>query len=422
MQIEDINPAKYNPRLGLQPGDSEYEKIKRSIQEFGFVETLVWNKRTGSLVGGHQRLKVLKELGYTEAKVSVVDLPEEKEKALNLALNKIQGDWDYERLGELLKELEKDIDLALTGFDMEEIEDVFIRFEMPGEIIEDETPDPPKEPTAKLGDLWTLGRHRLLCGDATVAKDMERLMGGKVADMVLTDPPYNVDYTGKTKDALKIKNDKMGDAVFQSFLADAFRCMNTALKSGGSFYVCHAESNGLEFRKALADTELMLKQAIIWVKNLFVMGRQDYQWMHEPILYGWKEGAAHYFVDDRTQVTVIEDIKPNIKKMKKDEMAKLLEEIYSGKLHTTVLRVDRPTVSSLHPTMKPIKLLAKLIGNSSKKNEIILDPFGGSGSTLIACEQLNRVCYMMELDPKYCDVIIERWENFTGRKVERVNE
>jgi DNA modification methylase len=380
--ISQLNPAKYNPRKDLQPGDPEYEKLKRSMQEFGYVEPIVWNKRTGNIVGGHQRYKVLLDMGMSEVDCVVVDLDETKEKALNLALNKIQGDWDYLKLKDLLQELDTgEFDLELTGFDMGEIEDLMTQFHVPGEIIEDDVPEPPEEPITKLGDLWLLGRHRLLCGDATDPEKVSKLMENQLADMIFTDPPYNVDYQGS---AGKIMNDNMTDDAFYRFLIDAFRNMAQKSKEGAPIYVCHADSEGLNFRAAFKEAGWDLKQCIIWVKQRFVMGRQDYHWQHEPILYGWKPGAAHKFYGDRKQ--------------------------------TTVWQIDRPMANREHPTMKPVNLCAKAIENSSKSGDIIIDFFGGSGSTLIAAEQLNRTCYMMELDPVYCDVIIKRWENFTGQK------
>jgi len=380
--IEKLNPAAYNPRKDLQPGDPEYEKLKRSMQEFGYVEPIVWNKRTGNIVGGHQRYKILLDMGMREVDCVVVDLDETKEKALNLALNKIQGDWDYEKLKDLLQELDTgEFDLELTGFDMDEIEDLMAQFNVPEEIVEDEVPEPPEEPITKPGDLWILGRHRLLCGDATDPEKVSKLMENQLADMIFTDPPYNVDYQGS---AGKIMNDNMTGDAFYHFLLDAFKNMAQKSKEGAPIYVCHADSEGLTFRSAFKEAGWDLKQCIIWVKQHFVMGRQDYHWQHEPILYGWKPGAAHKF--------------------------------YGGRNQSTVWQIDRPMASREHPTMKPVNLCAKAIENSSKSGDIVIDFFGGSGSTLIATEQLNRTCYMMELDPIYCDVIIKRWENFTGQK------
>jgi DNA modification methylase len=428
--IEKLNPAAYNPRKDLQPGDPEYEKLKRSIQEFGYVEPIVWNKRTGNIVGGHQRYKVLLDMGMSEVDCVVVDLDDAKEKALNLALNKIQGDWDYEKLKDLLQELDTgEIDLELTGFDMDEIEELIAQIHVPEEIIEDEAPEPPKEPITKPGDIWQLGRHRLMCGDATVITDVERLMGGKKADMVFTDPPYNVNYEGGTKDRLTIKNDNMKDEEFFQFLYDSLLNMLTVSNPGSPIYICHSDGEGFPFRRAMKESGWLMKQCIIWVKSSLVIGRQDYQWKHEPILYGWKPGAAHRWYGGRKNTTVIEDNAQVVIEKQDDHSIIHLslglqqlaikvsdyEVIFDGddKL-TSVWRIEKPQRNDVHPTMKPVGLCARAIGNSSKPGEIVLDVFGGSGSTLIAAEQLNRTCYMMELDPIYCDVIVQRYINFKG--------
>jgi len=393
--VSMINPAPYNPRIDLQPGDPEYEKLKRSIEEFGYVEPLVWNERTGNLVGGHQRYKILvNEQGATEVEVSVVDLDETREKALNLALNKIDGDWDLPKLRDLMSELKEcDFDLSLTGFDSADLDELFqeVPFSFEPENIEVEEDDFDvedelamiEELVTKPGDLWSLGRHRLLCGDSSNLADVERLMGGHRADLVFTDPPYNVDYTGKTKDALKIENDKMDDGRFKEFLLDVYRNLFHVSKEGAAIYVCHADSEGINFRSAMVEAGWLLKQCLIWVKNTFVLGRQDYHWRHEPILYGWKPGAAHNWYADRKQDTVWE--------------------------------VDKPVRNADHPTMKPIALVSKALQNSSKRGDLVLDLFGGSGSTLIAAEKTGRTAYLMELDPKYCDVIVKRWEQLTGQ-------
>lgn len=391
MNIQNIEtskliPATYNPRKDLKPEDEEYQKIKRSITEFGFVNPLIINKDM-TVIGGHQRLKVLQELGYTSVECVIVDLDKQNEKALNIALNKISGDWDTEKLESLLQELQlEDFDVSLTGFGSDEVDDIL------SDLVEtkeddfdvDQAVNEIEEPVTKVGDIWILGRHRLMCGDSTQKEDVMRLMNNLDADMILTDPPYNVDYEGKTQDALKIVNDKMENNEFYNFLHIAFKNLYDFTKEGGCIYVFHADTEGLNFRSAFINAGFKLAECLIWVKNTFVMGRQDYQWKHEPILYGWKEGAAHYFINDRTQ--------------------------------STILEFDKPTRNAEHPTMKPIDLLVRLIKNSSKENNRILDLFGGSGSTLIAAEQTNRISYLMELDPKYCDVIIKRWEALTGKK------
>ena len=394
--VEKINPAPYNPRIDLQPGDIEYERLKKSIQEFGYVEPCVWNERTGNLVGGHQRFKILRGEGNKEIDCSVVNLSDHQEKALNIALNKISGDWDYTQLNEIINELKlsDEIDWTLSGFDETNLDELIndldseIEFE-PEEVDEDEFDveaevEKIKEPITRIGDIWSLGNHRLICGDSTKKETLHKLMDGKIASMVFTDPPYNVDYTGKTKDSLKIQNDKMDDSSFYDFLYDLYTAMFDVVEEGGAIYVCHADSEGLNFRKAMIDAGWLQKQCIIWVKNSIVMGRQDYHWQHEPILYGWKPGSKHRWEADRKQSTVWE--------------------------------IDKPQRNGDHPTMKPIALPAKAIQNSIKKGEIALDVCGGGGSTLIAAEQTERICYMAELDPKYCDVIIKRYEELTGEK------
>lgn len=386
IDIQKLKPAEYNPRKDLKPEDEEYQKIKKSLVEFGYVAPIIVNNDM-TVIGGHQRLKVLQELGYTEIECNVVDLDKNKEKALNIALNKITGDWDNGKLEELLAELkEADVDMDITGFSFDEVDNILkdVTGSKEDDFDIEEALKEIDEPVSKLGDIWILGKHRLMCGDSTQKENVLRLMNNQQADMLLTDPPYNVDYEGKTEDALKIENDNMNETEFYNFLLDSFRNMFENTKCGSSIYVFHADTEGLNFRNAFKNVGFKLAQCLVWVKNTFVMGRQDYQWRHEPILYGWKEGAGHYFIDDRKQ--------------------------------STVLEFDKPTRNAEHPTMKPIDLLVYLIKNSSKENQLILDLFGGSGSTLIAAEQTKRVCYTMELDPKYCDVIIKRWESLTGEK------
>lgn len=386
INIEKLKAAEYNLRKDLKPEDEEYQKIKRSILEFGYVAPIIVNADM-TVIGGHQRLKVLKELGYEEVECNIVDLDKTKEKALNIALNKITGEWDNSKLEELLAELkETDIDMDMTGFTFDEVDNILkdIEGSKEDDFDLDQALNEIEEPTTRPGDIWILGKNRLMCGDSTQKENVLRLMDKQEADMLLTDPPYNVDYEGKTVDALKIENDNMTSTEFYNFLLDSFRNMFEVTKCGSSVYVFHADTEGLNFRNAFNAVGFKLAQCLVWVKNTFVMGRQDYQWRHEPILYGWKEGAGHYFINDRKQ--------------------------------STVLEFDKPTRNAEHPTMKPIDLLVYLIKNSSKENDLILDLFGGSGSTLIAAEQVKRRCYTMELDPKYCDVIVKRWELLTGEK------
>lgn len=387
MQIEkkkviDLVPADYNPRKDLKPEDKEYEKLKRSIDEFGYVDPLIWNKRTSRLVGGHQRLKVLKDMGIDEVDVVVVDMDEEKEKALNVALNKISGDWDKDKLMLLITDLQgEDFDVSLTGFDPEELDDLFKDDMKDG--VKDDNFDVDKElkkPTmTKPGDLWQLGEHRLLCGDSTKEESYNLLMAGKQANLVITDPPYNVNYQGS---AGKIKNDNMKDDAFYQFLLAAFTNMEKSMADDASIYVFHADTEGLNFRKAFSDAGFYLSGTCIWVKQSLVLGRSPYQWRHEPILFGWKKKGKHCW--------------------------------YAGRKESTIWEFDKPNKNKDHPTMKPIPLLAYPIMNSSMTNSIVLDPFGGSGSTLIACEQTKRICRTIELDEKFCDVIVKRYIEQVG--------
>lgn len=387
MQIEkkkvtDLIPADYNPRKDLKPGDKEYEKLKRSITEFGYVDPLIWNKRTGRLVGGHQRLKVLEDMGETQVDVVVVDLDEEKEKALNVALNKISGEWDKDKLSLLITDLQgSDLDVSLTGFDQEELDDLFKEDLKDG--VKDDNFDVDKElkkpVMTKAGDLWQLGEHRLICGDSTKPESYELLMAGKQANLVITDPPYNVNYQGT---AGKIKNDNMKDDAFYQFLLAAFTNMEKNMADDASIYVFHADTEGLNFRKAFSDAGFYLSGTCIWVKQSLVLGRSPYQWRHEPILFGWKKKGKHLW--------------------------------YAGRKESTIWEFDKPKKNKDHPTMKPIPLLAYPIMNSSMTNAIVLDPFGGSGSTLIACEETKRICRTIELDEKFCDVIVKRYIEQVG--------
>ena len=376
----ELLPAEYNPRKDLKPGDEEYEKLKRSIEEFGYVEPVIWNKTTGRVVGGHQRLKVLIDLGITEVDCVVVEMDDAKEKALNIALNKISGDWDKDKLTLLIADLQgEDFDVSLTGFDPAEIDDLFKDSLKDGMHDDDfDVDEELKKPSfTKAGDVWTLGRHRLVCGDSTKEETYDILMDGKKANLVLTDPPYNVNYEGT---AGKIKNDHMANDAFYQFLLDAFTNMEAVMADDASIYVFHADTEGLNFRRAFADAGFYLSGCCIWKKNSLVLGRSPYQWIHEPVLFGWKKSGKHAW--------------------------------YAGRKETTVWEYDKPKKNADHPTMKPIALLAYPIMNSSMTNALVLDPFGGSGSTLIACEQSERTCYTVELDEKYCDVIVKRYYQY----------
>lgn len=382
IQTDRLIPADYNPRKDLKPGDPEYEKLKRSLEEFGYVEPVIWNKTTSHVVGGHQRLKVLLDMGITEVECVVVEMDADKEKALNVALNKISGDWDKDKLALLIADLQgADFDVSLTGFDPGEIDDLFKNSLKDG--IHDDDFDVDAElqnpAVAKLGDVWLLGRHRLVCGDSTKADTFAALMDGKLANLVVTDPPYNVNYEGT---AGKIKNDNMGNEAFYDFLLAAFTNTEAAMAQDASIYVFHADTEGLNFRKAFSDAGFQLSGCCIWKKPSLVLGRSPYQWQHEPVLFGWKKKGKHNWYADRKQ--------------------------------TTIWEFEKPKKNADHPTMKPIALLAYPIMNSSLTNCIVLDPFGGSGSTLIACEQSDRICFTIELDEKYCDVIVKRYIEQVG--------
>jgi DNA modification methylase len=382
IKIEKLNPAEYNPRKDLKPGDPEYEKLKNSILTFGYVEPVLWNKRTGNIIGGHQRYKVLVELGEKEIDCVVVDMDSENEKALNIALNKVSGDWDKDKLMLLIEDLQGvDFDVSLTGFDPAEIDDLF-KDSLKDNIKEDDfdVEEELKKPAiSKLGDLWLLGKHRLICGDSTNSKTYEDLMDGKLANLTITDPPYNVNYEGT---AGKIKNDNMGNQAFYDFLLASFQGMETVMAKDASIYVFHADTEGLNFRKAFSDAGFYLSGTCIWKKQSLVLGRSPYQWQHEPVLFGWKKKGKHNWYSDRKQ--------------------------------TTIWEFEKPKKNKDHPTMKPVALVAYPILNSSLTNCIVLDPFGGSGSTLIACEQTDRICHMIELDEKYADVIVKRYIEQVG--------
>lgn len=381
-QVTDLLPAEYNPRKELKSGDSEYEKLKRSLEQFGYVEPVIWNKTTGRVVGGHQRLRVMKDMGLTEVECVVVELPEDKEKALNIALNKISGEWDKDKLALLISDLQgTDFDVSLTGFEPAEIDDLFKDTLKDG--VKDDNFNVEEElqkPTfSKTGDLWMLGRHRLVCGDSTKPETFELLMNGIKANLTITDPPYNVNYEGS---AGKIKNDNMENNAFYEFLLAAFRNTEAVMADDASIYVFHADTEGLNFRKAFSDAGFYLSGTCIWKKQSLVLGRSPYQWQHEPVLFGWKKKGKHQW--------------------------------YTGRKESTIWEFDKPKKNGDHPTMKPIPLLAYPIMNSSMSNTVVLDPFGGSGSTLIACEQTDRICCTVELDEKFCDVIVKRYIEQVG--------
>ena len=418
--ITAIRPYEHNAKIHTE---EQIQQIKKSIVEFGNNDPIAIDAN-GVIIEGHGRLMALQELGYTEVEViRLGHLTEEQRKAYTLVHNKLTMNtgFDLDILASELAAIEN-INMKDYDFDLDITDDIVI-----DDIEEDNfSPAVPEEAIAKRGQVYQLGEHRLMCGDSTSPSDVQKLMGDDQADCLLTDPPYNVNYGGDASSPANtgkhrlIENDNLTDSDFYKFLLAFYQNAEAALKPGGAFYIWHADSEGYNFRKALRDAGLQLRQTLIWNKNSLVLGRQDYQWKHEPCLYGWKDGAAHYFTSSRSETTVIEDEVPDFSKMKKDELVQLLERVYSQA--TTVIDELKPSKSDLHPTMKPLRLMAYLIQNSTRKGEIVLDLFGGSGSTLIAAEETKRRCRMMEYDPRYVDVIIQRWEEQTGKKAVLLTE
>lgn len=391
IKIDKLIPATYNPRKDLKPNDPEYIKIKNSIENFGFVSPLIINKDM-TVIGGHQRLKVLKELGFIELECIVVDLDKTNEKALNIALNKIQGDWDEGKLEELLQELKlQDFDTNLTGFDFDEVDEMLkdISGSKEDDFDIDSAYEEIEEPITKPGDVWILGNHRLMCGDSTIQENIKKLMNNRKSDMVFTDPPYLMNFEGnvqtdgsKSFNARygKIKNDNMNREDGDKFILKMFEIIKKYNK--GAYYVCFYRL-GLDYIfRALDKLNNRYKALIIWNKGNHTLSNSDYMSKYEPIIYGWFQ--SHLFYGNRSNFDIWD--------------------------------IERTKKNELHPTMKPVDLVVEAIKNSSKVEDIILDLFGGSGTTLIAAEQMNRICYMMELDPKYCDVIVKRWETLTNKE------
>jgi len=391
ISIDKLNPAKYNPRVDLQPGDKDYEKLLRSVEEFGYVEPVIWNSRTGNIVGGHQRFKVLQHLGYTEIDCVVVDMDEVREKMLNVALNRIQGDWDRPKLYTVITDIESaGMEIPLLGFETQELDKLYqeVRRES-GEYKDDDfdadaEAEKITEPITQLGDIWLIGKHRLMCGDSTNIEQVATLMDGKKAQMSFCDPPWNVDYGGSAHPSWKkrtIMNDKMSADDFYSFLLSSCKALASACEPGAILYLAMSAQEWGSCMAALKESGFHWSSTIIWYKDSLVLSRKDYHTQYEPIWYGWLEGKARLVeLKDRGQSDVWE--------------------------------IPRPKKSEEHPTMKPVALVAKTINNSSRDGDIVLDLFGGSGTTLLAAEQCDRVARLMELDPKYCDVIVKRFIAF----------
>ena len=383
-KLTDLIPYVRNARTH---SDEQVAQLAGSIKEFGWTNPILVDE-DGGIIAGHGRLLAAQRLKMDEVPtIQIVGLSEAQRRALVLADNKLalNAGWDFELLKVELGDLnDQGFDIALTGFSVDELSKLLAPAGTEGLTDPDDTPEVPVEPITKLGDVWVCGPHRVMCGSSLEQTAVDKLCAGQAVDMLLTDPPYNVAYTGKTKDALTIKNDSMDDQSFRDFLRDAFVSADTVMKAGAVFYIWHADSEGYNFRGACKDANWTVRQCLIWRKNHMVMGRQDYHWQHEPCLYGWKEGAAHLWAADRKQ--------------------------------TTILDFDRPSRNESHPTMKPVALFEYQLLNNTKGGDIVLDNFGGSGTTLIAAEKNGRVARLMELDPKYVDVIVQRWQEFTGKQ------
>jgi site-specific DNA-methyltransferase (adenine-specific) len=388
-QIEYIETERLVPyaRNSRTHNDEQIQQIMGSIKEFGFTNPVLIDGG-GVIIAGHGRTMAAQRLQMKEVPcLRLSHLTEVQKRAYVIADNKLalNAGWDDAMLALELRNLrDDDFDLSLTGFDDDELASLLAEAVAEGLVDEDAVPEAPEQPVTVEGDVWVLGRHRLMCGDSTSIDALERLCDGQLVDMWLTDPPYNVAYEGKTKDALTIKNDKMGDEPFRQFLRDAYVAADAVMKAGAVFYIWHADSEGYNFRGAAKDAGWTVRQCLIWKKQTMVMGRQDYHWKHEPCLYGWKDGAAHLWATDRKQ--------------------------------TTILEFDRPSRNAEHPTMKPVELFEYQMLNNTKGSDLVLDSFAGSGTTAIACEKHGRHARLMELDPRYCDVIIKRWQDFTGQQ------
>lgn len=423
VRLEDLKVYERNARTH---SPEQVQQLVNSIREFGFTNPVLVDE-DNVLIAGHGRTAAATELGMDRVPaIRLAGLSEAQKKALRIADNQLalNSGWDMDLLASEIAELQDDdFDLGLLGFDSKFLDEL-----LDGTLLEDEEPEAgadgegdgsagvgePGEYVSQAGDVWLLGQHRVMCGDSTSLDDVEKLMGGVQADMVWTDPPYNVAYEGGTEEALTIQNDDMPDEDFRQFLRDVFTSAYAVTVAGGPIYIAHADSEGLNFRAAMIESGWLYKQCLIWVKNTFVMGRQDHHWQHEPILYGWKPGAAHFWYGDRNKSTVIDD-DVDVKALGKPELIRLVNEL-RNQLATTIYREAKPVSSRLHPTMKPVALVAHQIQNSSQRGDVVLDLFGGSGTTLMACNKTGRINRSMELDPRYCDAIVQRWQSQTGKR------
>tara|TARA_Y100001937_G_scaffold30774_2_gene44170 strand:- start:2320 stop:3627 length:1308 start_codon:yes stop_codon:yes gene_type:complete len=413
--VDKIIPYKQNPRKN----DDAVNIVKKSLKEFGFQQPLVLDANY-EIVVGHTRYNAALKLGMNEIPCILAEhLSNEQIKAYRIMDNKSAeySKWNTDLLTkEIIELLESDYDISLTGFTQNELKDMDINVDLDdlasqGLSDEDDVPEISGEYVNKVGDVWMMGEHRLMCGDSTDKATVTKLMNGQRADMVFTDPPYNV---AVEQSAGTIMNDDMDTEDFKDFLAETYKRYYENMKLGAVIYVAHSEAERASFTKEFVDAGFKLAQNLIWNKQHAVISRQDYNWKHEPILYGWKEGAGHYYCEDFTQTTVIEN-KPDYNRMEKNELIEVIKKMTEN-FTATVIDFDKPNKSELHPTMKPVGLVQRLIQNSSKQDWLVLDLFGGAGSTLIASVKAKRKCYMMELDPRFADVIIERWQKYTGKE------
>tara|TARA_R110000751_G_scaffold265397_1_gene364481 strand:- start:19166 stop:20359 length:1194 start_codon:yes stop_codon:yes gene_type:complete len=381
----DISSVKFDPANARKHNKKNIEAIKTSLTKFGQRAPIVVQKEGMICRAGNGRLEAARSLGWDKIAAVIVDEGDVEATAFAITDNRTAelAEWDGDVLGDLLGALDDDLRI---GWDEKDLKDIFGENMVPGLTDPDEMPQKVPE-RVSAGDLWILGNHRLLCGDSTSLENVARLMGGEKADQLITDPPYNVAYVGKTKEKLEIDNDRMSDSDFREFLKNALAAADSVMKPGAVFYIWHPDSGGYDFRGACKDNDWQVRQCLIWNKNHMVMGRQDYHWKHEPCLYGWKKGQGHLWATDRKQVTVLE--------------------------------FDRPSASREHPTMKPVELFAYQLCNNTKEEDLVIDLFLGSGTTIMAAQTRNRRCFGLELDPHYCDVILKRWEDFTGEKAKK---
>lgn len=406
--LSSLKPYERNAKL--HPAE-QIERLKESIREFGFISPCLIDSEN-NIIAGHGRVEAAKSLGLESVPcVYVEGLTDAQRRAYILADNRLteMGGWDMDIVSQEVEWLRSEgFNIDVTGFTADDI----LFDEIDFGLDEEPEPEPPAEAITKTGDIWQLGHHRLICGDSTKPEDLASLMHGDRADLLITDPPYNVDYEGA---AGKIENDSMSADEFEDFIFNAFNIAAGHMKEGAAYYCWYASISQKNVQVALEKSGLPPRQILIWVKSALVLGRQDYQWRHEPCFYGWKEGAAHYFIDARSLTTIFDDLDS----ISRDEAIKRLKE-YSAT--TSAIYEDKPIKSPLHPTMKPLGLFKKQIRNSSKDGDIVLDIFGGSGTTLIACEEMGRRCRIVEYDPRYATAIIHRWEEYTGCKAEKVDE